>query len=212
MSVLKPVPTDPINLPEDLRNIFKSEVEPVLDAIVDAEKIIKEIEQSHLYLVIPAVNELRYAGRHILSTYSCLYENKNWEVFTEELRKAKSHSKRARYDAYQAGIYFYIDLVKKFRKTYQYIVFSDIIPDYVDDCKKFNDAMSFIGINHHNSDLDFDGMKLHYENLKSYYEKLYASTDDVNRAMQKRRTESMRFTIGTIIGILAIIVAIIIAS
>ena len=74
-------------------------------------------------VAIPATNELRYAGHHLLQSI-----NEDGMVHDEEyLRKAKSHCERAMYEAAEAGIMSALEQINDFRKDYKDIVVSEVV-------------------------------------------------------------------------------------
>jgi len=67
-----------------------------------AEKRIKQVEVIGQGLILPAVNALRYAGRHLVDAV-----NFDTDCDPEdELNKAKKHCRRSIYDASEAGVIF----------------------------------------------------------------------------------------------------------
>ena len=74
---------------------------------------------------IPAINELRYAGHHLLQSI-----DDDGTIDIESLGKAKSHCERAMYEAAEAGIMFCLDSIKDSGKDYSDIVISEVIQDY----------------------------------------------------------------------------------
>lgn len=63
---------------------------------------------------LAAVNELRYAGNHILRSLTTTDSSKR----SEELDKAQRHCERAVYDAYDSAIYFHLSRFNQFRDRY----------------------------------------------------------------------------------------------
>lgn len=78
-----------------------------------AEQAIKLIETAIEYsLDVSAINQLRYAGRHIVDALQETPPNE------EELRRAARHCQRAIYDCFDIGISFYIADQIKFENDY----------------------------------------------------------------------------------------------
>ena len=76
---------------------------------------------------IPAINELRYAGYHILNAI-----DEEETVSEDELLKARSHCHRAMYEAVESGIMFCLDEIKDFQEKHSDVVVSEVIADYPD--------------------------------------------------------------------------------
>ena len=77
-------------------------------------------------IVIPAYNELRYAGHHLLQAI----DDSGSISSNEQLRRAVSHCERAMYEAAEAGIISMLDSIDQFRKDYENIVVKDVVDDY----------------------------------------------------------------------------------
>jgi len=84
---------------EAVPEITRSEIETYLALYAQAEEAIKFSERVSGESSLPAVNQLRYAGRHFA-------EN--------DVVAANSHCRRARYDAYEAAIIFLLKYYAEF--------------------------------------------------------------------------------------------------
>jgi len=80
-------------------------IKRVKKAFRDAENLIKEYEHVNDKLLVPAVNELRYAGYHFLKAFG---DDGNLIKNTPDLAKAERHCQRSRYDTSEAIATFYI--------------------------------------------------------------------------------------------------------
>lgn len=103
-----------------------------------AEEKIKLVENLSQELSIPAVNELRYAGYHMVQ-----YLSSNGEP-EAELRKAQNHCKRAIYDAVEAGITHQLEMIRMFQQDFKSLILSDFIPDYPALQKQIKSARDLI--------------------------------------------------------------------
>lgn len=74
-------------------------------------------------VAIPAINELRYAGFHILKGLSATDE----EITEKELFKAKDHCEHAAYDAAAAGLVVVAESIRVFQVQYRDIAISDVV-------------------------------------------------------------------------------------
>ena len=75
-----------------------------------AEKFAKEVELFQSDLSIPAINELRYAGHHLLKAPA----GEDKAAFQEEVLKAKGHCQRSMYEASESGITYSLALIAVF--------------------------------------------------------------------------------------------------
>lgn len=94
----------------------------------DAEAALKHAEHGPVKLVFPAINELRYAGRHIVEALAAGTDDAKRD---RELHKAQKHCKRALYDVFEAEFMFASDWYDLFRSAHTDVQLSAIIPDYV---------------------------------------------------------------------------------
>ncbi len=95
-----------------------------------AEKRIKLVEQLDSEIVIPAINQLRYAGWHILE--SLLSDDAD----KANIKEAEIHASRAVYDAIEAGTLELLLEFAQFKYDFRYITIGDVIPDYLEICEK----------------------------------------------------------------------------
>lgn len=108
----------------------------ICDLFEEAERAIKEVEDTGAELVVPAVNQLRYTGNHLIRYLSNTSD-------TEELTDAAKHCKRATYDAYEAAILYQLMEYNKFKDDYRNTIVTDIVPDYHDIVLKIESARKF---------------------------------------------------------------------
>lgn len=88
----------------------------------EAEARLKRTERVRRELIIPAVNELRYAGFHLLEGLTSNDESQR----TEQLTKAHRHCKRACYDAVEAEVLYLIGQFDEFRGAYKDLVLTEV--------------------------------------------------------------------------------------
>ena len=74
-------------------------------------------------VAIPAINELRYAGFHILRGLSAT----DPDVKGKEFLKAKDHCERAAYDAAAAGLVVVAESIRMFQLQYRDIAISGVV-------------------------------------------------------------------------------------
>ena len=147
---------------------------------------------------IPANNELRYAGHHLLQSLDSAGRATDEEL----LRKAKSHCQRAMYEAAEAGLTRAIRDVHDFQEAYRNVVVSCVVTDYVKIvalARKAQDALARgrsdrASVEEHTAEY----MKLFCE-LRDAIRTLHGSRDDLNSMIQqtltKEQTEHRRFVV-----------------
>ncbi|MEO5349808.1 MAG: hypothetical protein H7836_09190 [Magnetococcus sp. YQC-3] len=100
-----------------------------------AEGLIKKAEHYQVGLGIPAINELRYAGQHMLRALTGVDQSEDSDPDDandeSEWVSAKKHCQRAQYDAAEGPVLFFLEQILDFKEDYRNEVISDLIPDYV---------------------------------------------------------------------------------
>jgi hypothetical protein len=162
-----------------------------------AEEALKIIERTQEELIIPTVNQLRYAGCH-LSRYVQDQSNK------DELVKAANHCQRAIYDAYEAGIYYFSSNFNLFCEDYKEVVISDVLVDWVEIRQKVTNIKHFVS----NPDnfRDTDTCEQYFLGLRDIIDKIEHARDDLNKIIKKQRNQSYVIwltLIGTVFAALA---------
>ncbi len=174
-----------------------------------AESKIKEIERLDYKLLIPSINELRYAGYHVLKALI----NSNNE-FDSEFEKATNHCKRAIYDAYEVGIVYCLEEIRDFKQCFNDC--SDLIPEviqtYFDDLLEAEKARSFLNENKSGNRYEY------YEDGKPYYQKLNhigqkfdlakpTIQDKYNKKFESDIKQARRFIITVILSLIGLLVS-----
>lgn len=92
-----------------------------------AEMLLKKYEiVSAEGLVVPVINELRYAGKHLLKSLMAPDAGQS----DAEIEKAINHARRGIYDIYDALILFYLERIATFQKLYKRIPLTPVIHNY----------------------------------------------------------------------------------
>jgi len=123
---------------------------------------------------LPVVNELRYAGRHMVDALVCSDQSSS----LEELSKAKKHCKRAKYDVAKGGLLYCVRRVTRFKDDYRKLQLLILVPNYNEISRRFADAIELLG-KHKN-----------LESKESYYDELEEMLDFLKE--DEKNLESMR--------------------
>ena len=94
----------------------------------DADKFAREVAEFRESISIPAHNELRYAGHHLLQAL----DDDGTVADQEQLRRACNHCERAMYEAAEAGITSLLISIRQFKDDYKDIVISEVVSAYSD--------------------------------------------------------------------------------
>ncbi|MDR0609188.1 MAG: hypothetical protein LBG58_03685 [Planctomycetaceae bacterium] len=97
-----------------------------------AETYLKQIELLGEGLSFPVINELRYAGFHVLHAVS----GDNDDQIINDYREALEHCRRAVSDAVSLRLHFYINEFAAFEDAYERVIIdTSVIPSYLQDRK-----------------------------------------------------------------------------
>ena len=177
----------------------------------EADNFAREISEFRDEISIPAHNELRYAGYHIIKAL-----NDNGTISDEEqLRRAISHCERAEYEAAEAGIIFVIESISRFREDFKNIVIGDIIPSYSDIIIKVRKAQDLLALGRSDEITSSERASRYMETfreLRQADETLEANRDDLNARLSEQVRGKRRFIIRSLLIILSGVIATILAS
>lgn len=164
-----------------------------------AERNIKKIERLGEGLAFPAVNQLRYVAYHLLRAWN---SNKNEDFNHDELREALYHAHRALHDSSEIGIAYLLEYIRKFQLDYSTVVITDVVPNYLDICKRANEAKQYLSTRtdnsvkeHANGESDeIEDIKTTAERFDKYFELLEedANTLKVARIELNKKLSSKR--------------------
>jgi hypothetical protein len=164
----------------------------------EAEFLEKELEIESSAYFQPSVNELRYAGRHLLQ----YLVNKKEDDYEE----SKAHILRAIYDARDMLLLLYYEKIKEFEKSYKSVSISSSIANWVQIRVKLNKIKTL------SADPEFKN-KNREEFDKTYNEvkDIWTLMDAAIPELDKQLNSSRKNTIITIVSIAVAIISAIIA-
>lgn len=103
-----------------------------ISGVLEAESALKAYEHVSTETVVPCINELRYAAKHVADALKAECDGASREKVSEHWKKAIRHTHRAKYDVLE----FHLELVKlrvseaiESYKGYAHIA-ADVIPNY----------------------------------------------------------------------------------
>lgn len=124
-----------------------------------------------------AINELRYAGNHILRSLTATNETTR----VEELDRAFAHCQRALYEAYDSALFYQLRRFQKFRDDYRRTSISDVVPNYIQLSKEMMRGKALL-----------ERAREESSNREDYYEEakgIYASMAEVADTLDSARDE-----------------------
>ena len=156
-----------------------------------ADGFAREVAQYRDDVAIPAHNELRYAGHHLLQAL-----DDNGEVSDEEqMRRACAHCERAMYEAGEAGIVYALRQFNQFRQDYRNVIVSEVVGDYAAITKLALSAQSEMSRarSRESPPLTTDRYLEVFRELREKVALLEASRDDLNAKQRQLKADSRRF-------------------
>lgn len=193
---------------------YKSIIDNIEKNFKDAESKIKSAELLDQTISIPSINELRYAGHHILRATQLKEEDE----ILEELDKANRHTKRSFYDAVEASILYKLQKIENFDKEYK------LIPETITVIDNYNYKLSQVSdivqeiedINIDSRDEKYKIIEDHYKTIKEINNEFQMSIPTIvnliDKNEQTEKKEHRRFVLQLIMGAIAIIVTIAISK
>ena len=116
--------------PDSISDLIKT----LIDAYTDADDKIKQCERYILASPSVAVNQMRYAGSHLLKCIKGEIEKADYDNRHESIKKAINHCKRAYFDALETLIFAQLEFISDFQnlcRSKRNI--ETVYPDYVAD-------------------------------------------------------------------------------
>ena len=172
-----------------------------------ADALAREVGDCRAEVQIPAINELRYAGCHILNAI-----NDDGSVNDDELDKAKSHCQRAMYEAAEAGIMYCADEIKAFSRTFSDLVISEVVTDYHRMLARAQHAVDFVvrGRSERTSvEEHVEAYMREFRELLEIVQVFDASRDDLNAKRARQVVEYRRFVIRSLLILLGIVITVV---
>lgn len=173
----------------------------------EAESALKFIERYHDEgLIAPSVNELRYAGYHVLR--ACTSDDDDDR--NDQLARAAKHCKRATYDAFEVGILNHLENIALFEKDYRLAPIVPVVPNYLDLRRKAKAAKDFINdSNRDNRDQHYARCRTHLESLQDICATLDEARIELNKTLATRRKQAIATALAILVSLAGVIVALI---
>ena len=169
----------------------------------DADTFAREVAEFRESVSIPAHNELRYAGHHLLQAL----DDGGSVANREQLRRACSHCERAMYEAAEAGIISLLTSIGQFQRDYRDIVISEVVPRY-GECKALaRKAREQVIRGRSESDSATTTASEHmraFRELRVAGDLLEDARDDLNAKLTDRQRKSRQFIVTTAIAVLGV--------
>ena len=179
------------------------------DLYETADGLSKEVAEFRAEVVIPAHNQLRYAGHHL-----ALAVGAAGIVDRDQFQKAIAHCERAMYEAAEAGITAAVHQVIQFRDDYKDIEVGDVVPEYRKVIALSRSSAELVA-QPRSEDSPSENARRYmdrFRELRGGLEALENGRDDLNARVAQQAKESRRFIIHTLLLSLGIAVALLSAA
>lgn len=165
-------------------------------AFNEAEGFAREVGELRSNVPVPAYNQLRYAGYHLLKAL-----DDDAQVVNEpEINKAVGHCERAMYDAAEAGIIQALRELAAFRYEYRFLNISAHVEGYGDMRRRAKTGQRLIIDGRHKR----ESVREHVREYMTAFRELAddldvrdASRDSLNAERRQQTIETRRFWIRT---------------
>ena len=166
----------------------------------EAECFARRVGEFRSTVPIPAHNELRYAGYHLLKGLG----DDGQVVDAAEIERAIQHCKRAMYEAAEAGILQAIQEFKEFRLEYKGIVIGTTVDSYTQMRVRANRARDLVIKGRNDRDSVVAQVKEYmdaFQGLSDDIDILNASREDLNTQREKDVRASRRFWVTIVVTV-----------
>ena len=185
-----------------------SEEEPTLALLraeyYKADGFCQEVQSFVDQAGIPAVNELRNAGKHLIDAL----DNDGSIAHAHHIRLGIAHARRACYEAYEAGILSALEVLHKFQEDYATVTVGDVVPNYTETLRKAQKAQKAIeaGRNpHFDRGQDHSVRMAAFRDLRTCAETLTLAREDMNKKVAEKTavaTANTKMLALSVVGIL----------
>lgn len=168
-----------------------------------ADQFAREVAEFRQAVSIPAHNELRYAGHHLLQALG----ESGTVADEEQLRRACSHCERAMYEAAEAGIISVLQSIAQFQRDYKDLVVAEVVPTYR-DCKAAARKAQGLLIRGRSKGVvatETTAEYMHaFRELRGASDLLEDARDDLNAKLRDQKRDARRFFVTTVVGLLGV--------
>ncbi|MBI2381753.1 MAG: hypothetical protein HYV16_13460 [Gammaproteobacteria bacterium] len=180
--------------------LWLQQASEVANLYSQAEEKIKLIEHLNQQLPIPSINELRYAGYHLVQFIN--------SGSPEELKKAENHCKRAIYDAVEAGVTHQLEMICSFQKDFRMLVLSEHIPSYCELQKQLRAARDLM-VKPKRDGIDradyYSECTVHLEALRDCFETLESYREDLIKVLRRQNRQTIITWGGLLLTIIGVV-------
>ena len=172
-----------------------------------AEADLKAVGRIRNELVVASVNQLRYAGQHLVRALAA----EDAATVVRELDASKRHAQRAIYDVNDAAIQFYIYEIERFR-TQHPVNLNAVVPDYAEIIESVDRALQHIKeveyVNRSNRGMSYEQARADVAALERAHRKLVSARPDVIAEMNRQNRVTRTTWLSIFLTVLAILIGV----
>lgn len=150
---------------------------------------------------VPAVNELRNAGKHLLSSLG-----DDGQIISQvELGAGIGHSRKACYEAYEAGILVALEIIQKFREDYSTTTIGSTVSNYPNILQRAHNAQKSVEQGRHpefDRTIDHTRRMEAFRELRECAELLMVGREEMNKKVASERRKARLVMLGIVVAIL----------
>lgn len=185
--------------------MVREELQVLAALYKEAEEALYVAEVEHGNLSMPSINQLRYAGHHLLSALT------GEEVDSKEaMKKAEHHCQRAIYDASDSVIVYFLENIRLFKKDFKNVEILPNFPAYADIREKAREGMDFIT----KARADGESRHQYYKGcreivviLRQCNNRMEDAREDLNKAIRLKNQDVYRTWLTITISVISVIIA-----
>ena len=164
----------------------------VRESYAQADELAKTVSLISGMAIIPAHNELRNAGYHILKSI-----RGPSEINDDDLKKALDHCERATYDAAEVGLVTVINALDAYLDRFKTISLSTMVPDIPNTRRLIRRGYDLVIKGREHESFDLNQFVAVFRDLVEAYQRMVDHLPDLNAALKKELRTARRTLIGT---------------
>jgi hypothetical protein len=185
------------------RTLNQKKIDATRALFKTAETNLKNAEHLTNKVFIPAVNELRYAGYHIVGYLSS-------EGTDDDLLSAQKHCKRAIYDSAEGPLLKFLGDIAQFQDDYATTSVTLELPDYISQMKQVQEARNLIAaVQPDTREEYFEAVAPHLSKLNMIAGLLETARPEINKRIRNEQAQTRKEQRNLVIGVVSLFAAII---
>ena len=185
----------------------KAAIREICDLYNLAAADLKAVGRIRNELVVASVNQLRYAGQHLVRALAA----EDDAVVASELDSSKRHAQRAIYDVNDVAIQFYMYEIERFR-TQHPVNLNAVVSDYAEIIESVDRALQHIKevdlANRSNRGMSYEQARTDMAALGRAHRKLVAARPDVIAEMNRQNRVTRATWLSIFLTALAVLIGV----